>query len=452
MAPDMTPEEKKDLFDATGQLKGGYDMGMAQAFAIEHAKKIQGEYVRERKQRIPLIWNIDSSRYDEDAECFKVVLSCHPEGIEAQQKGMWEYHVRSTGGLMPGTPLLRQSLRYTLPRVKKRSPWVAALVVLLLLAVLGGGGVAAAMVLAPGLIEGYVPWLATATPTPPPSATATPRPLPTVTPSRVPSPTPVPTRLPTAVAIATATAAPRPTPTLPRAPTATAVPAPLPTASATPRPVPTATAVPIIALTPKPTLAPTATTPPLVRPTLTPTPAVAASRVLVSFNGLATGTLPATALAPFGIWISSGSVSVSPVEPKSQVVPAGVTQIAQFLGPDFPKVLPTCATLVFNNPLSATSTNAQVVTLTSFSVTRIGTLAGGSYPAWRLRAFDAQGKQVGADVGEGPIPNTTGYFAMTDTAKDFAVVAPGIAKVELCSHNTLSTYGAIPIARMGYTK
>ncbi|MBI2916999.1 MAG: hypothetical protein HYY01_03310, partial [Chloroflexi bacterium] len=92
MPPDeMKPEEKKDLFDATGELKGGYDMGMAQAYALEHAKKTQGEYAGQGKQRVPLIWNIESSRYDEDAECFKVVLSCHPEGVPAEQNGLWEY-------------------------------------------------------------------------------------------------------------------------------------------------------------------------------------------------------------------------------------------------------------------------------------------------------------------------------------------------------------------------
>ena len=30
-------EEKRDLFEPTGELKGGYDMGMARAYALDSA-------------------------------------------------------------------------------------------------------------------------------------------------------------------------------------------------------------------------------------------------------------------------------------------------------------------------------------------------------------------------------------------------------------------------------
>ncbi|MBI2919077.1 MAG: hypothetical protein HYY01_13965 [Chloroflexi bacterium] len=139
--PEKPKPDKRDLFEPTGELKGGYDMGMARAYALDHAKKTIGESVGKAKERRPLIWDIQESRFDEDAECFEIVLATHPEGVYTQQKGVWVYHVRSMGGLMPGTPLLRQSLEYTLPPRRRRRRWAWALLLLgiaVLFVVLGG--------------------------------------------------------------------------------------------------------------------------------------------------------------------------------------------------------------------------------------------------------------------------------------------------------------------------
>ncbi|GEM_PF-4381906 len=202
-------ESKEDLFKPTGELKGGYDMGMARAYALEHAKKTIGEHVGKGKERRPLIWNVEESRYDEDAECFEIVLSCQPEGIQPQQKGIWAYHVRSMGGLMPGTPLLRQSLEYTLPPRRRRRRWAWALLVLVLAAALVGGGMVAAAAVAPvfgnSLRSVFLPTTPTLTPTPAPT--------PTVTSTPSPTPSPAPTRTPTATATATRTPTRTPTPT-----------------------------------------------------------------------------------------------------------------------------------------------------------------------------------------------------------------------------------------------
>lgn len=109
-------EPKKDKFDEFGQIVGGYDLGLARGFALEHAKKTIGESVGDGEDRRSLIWNIERSGWDEDAECWEVVLSVQPERAQVEQKGIWVYHVRPVGGLLPGTPLLRQSLIYNVPK------------------------------------------------------------------------------------------------------------------------------------------------------------------------------------------------------------------------------------------------------------------------------------------------------------------------------------------------
>ncbi|MBI2919259.1 MAG: hypothetical protein HYY01_14895 [Chloroflexi bacterium] len=121
------PEDKKDLFDATGSLKGGYDVADARANALAHAKQTVGEYVGEGKGRRPLLWNVDKASWDEDADCFCIVLSAYPDGAEIRQKGVWEYHARHDGTLLPGTPILRQTMRYTLPSAPRRGGhmWLA---------------------------------------------------------------------------------------------------------------------------------------------------------------------------------------------------------------------------------------------------------------------------------------------------------------------------------------
>ncbi|MBI2919276.1 MAG: hypothetical protein HYY01_14980, partial [Chloroflexi bacterium] len=208
------------------------------------------------------------------AECFKVVLSCHPEGVPAEQNGLWEYHVRSTGGLMPGTPLLRQSLRYTTSRPRGRSPLVSALVVLMVLGLVVGGAYAAITVAAPDIAEKYIGSLfssSTATPTPLFQPTSTPRLLPTATSATVLKPLGIPTQpLPTPTPAPSLTPTAGPTAALRPTPTATA----RPTLAPTPRPIATA-----IVILPLATRTPTPIPTPI--PTSTPTAAPAA-RVLAS--------------------------------------------------------------------------------------------------------------------------------------------------------------------------
>ncbi|HZT58558.1 MAG TPA: TonB family protein, partial [Pyrinomonadaceae bacterium] len=69
-------------------------------------------------------------------------------------------------------------------------------------------------------------------------------------------------------------------------------------------------------------------------------------------------------------------------------------------------------------------------------------------PAWQMQAFDADGSRVGETVGEGDIAN--GNYLFPSVPQDFTINAAGIHKIQLCSKNHLSTFGAIPIARIGH--
>ncbi len=318
------PFDKRDLFTDTGELKGGYDMGMARAYALEHAKKTQGEYVGKGRGRRLLMWQVESSRFDEDAECWEVVLSCQPEDVQVERPGRWVYHVRPQGGLLPGTPIQQQSLRYTpstgspskasesaAPR--RRFPWLPIVGVGATLAIVGIAGAFFLLGQATPAGPTPTPVLAGAdgrppiqmpTPTPPPAATPVPTPGPTSVPAvipiatatPVPTPTPYPTYTPwpTYTPLPIDTPTPHPTPTL--VPTNT--PRPLPTATLVPttppRPLPTATpAPPPATATPKPAPTPT----PMPKPTPMPTQPSQVTWTAAN-NGLYSGSVYAVALSP----------------------------------------------------------------------------------------------------------------------------------------------------------
>jgi hypothetical protein len=65
-----------------------------------------------------------------------------------------------------------------------------------------------------------------------------------------------------------------------------------------------------------------------------------------------------------------------------------------------------------------------------------------------MQAFDANGSRVGETVGEGDV--VSGNYLFPSVPQDFTINAPGIHKIQLCSKNHLSTFGAIPIARIGH--
>ncbi len=304
------PFDKRDLFTDTGELKGGYDMGMARAYALEHAKKTQGEYVGKGRGRRLLMWQVESSRFDEDAECWEGVLSCQPEDVQVERPGRWVYHVRPQGGLLPGTPIQQQSLRYTpstgspskasesaAPR--RRFPWLPIVGVGATLAIVGIAGAFFLLGQATPAGPTPTPVLAGAdgrppiqmpTPTPPPAAT--------------PVPTPGPTSVPAVIPIATATPVPTPTPypTYTPWPTYTPLPIDTPTPHPTPTLVPTNTPRPLPTATPAPppataTPKPAPTPPPMPKPTPMPTQPSQVTWTAAN-NGLYSGSVYAVALSP----------------------------------------------------------------------------------------------------------------------------------------------------------
>ncbi|MBI2918191.1 MAG: hypothetical protein HYY01_09365 [Chloroflexi bacterium] len=183
-------EEKRDLFDSTGELKGGYDIAKARANALAHAKKTVGEYVRHGRERHVLLWKVEKATWDEDADCFCITLSAQPDWAEVQQKGIWEYHADVAGNLLPGTPIVQQVLRYTFPSApKKGRTWLPMLAGVATLAVVGIGGVV--------LFLGRVPPTSPSSTPPgvamaPATATAEPEPTGTTVPTRTPRPIQIP--------------------------------------------------------------------------------------------------------------------------------------------------------------------------------------------------------------------------------------------------------------------
>jgi len=143
-----------------------------------------------------------------------------------------------------------------------------------------------------------------------------------------------------------------------------------------------------------------------------------------------------------GIVVSGGSLRIESTVGSNLVMPPGLNKVAFFLGPALintaaPDGL-TCAELTFTDGDSS-----------AISVTRPGVINNSSTPAWQMQAFDASGSSVGDTVGEGDIVN--GNYLFPPVPQDFTINAAGIHKVRLCSKNHLSTFGAIPIARISRT-
>jgi hypothetical protein len=143
-----------------------------------------------------------------------------------------------------------------------------------------------------------------------------------------------------------------------------------------------------------------------------------------------------------GILLTEGELRIEPVAGSNLVMPLGLDRVGFFLGPGASSnpLATHCSTLVFTAPGG----------LSALSLTRAGVRNFSSTPAWRLRALDAEGSPLGT-MGEGPIPNTSGYYAFPTEPTEFTIAARGIASAEFCSHNTLSTFTAVPIARMTLT-
>ena len=99
-------EDKFDKFDEMGQLPGGYDVALARQKALDHAKEHLA-YDVSWLQGFSLTWEIEDARFDEDADCYKLVLLCYPEDADVESKARWEYHIDATGKLYPGTPILQ---------------------------------------------------------------------------------------------------------------------------------------------------------------------------------------------------------------------------------------------------------------------------------------------------------------------------------------------------------
>ena len=98
-------ENKSDKFDEMGQLPGGYDVDIARERALNHAK---GELPQRKAwlQGLSLEWEILSAKFDEEEDCYKVILECYPDELEIEEKSRWEYHIDATGKLYAGTPRL----------------------------------------------------------------------------------------------------------------------------------------------------------------------------------------------------------------------------------------------------------------------------------------------------------------------------------------------------------
>ena len=142
-----------------------------------------------------------------------------------------------------------------------------------------------------------------------------------------------------------------------------------------------------------------------------------------------------------GMVVTGGSLRIESTAGSNIVMPAGLNKVAFFNGPALintaaPAGL-TCAELTF--------TGGDV---SAVSVTRPGVTNNSSTPAWQMQAFDANGSRVGETVGEGDIAG--GNYLFPSVPQDFTINAPGIHKIQLCSKNHLSTFNAVPIARIGH--
>ncbi len=105
----MGEEKTKTKFDEYGQLVGGYDLGKARAWALEHAKR-NLRYRMPGADDLDLAWEVPSCRFVEDQDAYEVVVSVYPQEVPYRQKAEWVYHIDALGQLMPGTPVLRAPL------------------------------------------------------------------------------------------------------------------------------------------------------------------------------------------------------------------------------------------------------------------------------------------------------------------------------------------------------
>ena len=114
---------KEDQFDEYGQLAGGFEAGLAREKALEHAQNVL-ENETSFLAGLPLIWEIVSARFDEEEDCYKVMLFCHPKDVHVDAKAKFEYHIDAMGNLYPGTPILHSQGQWDTParRRKKIKP------------------------------------------------------------------------------------------------------------------------------------------------------------------------------------------------------------------------------------------------------------------------------------------------------------------------------------------
>ncbi|GEM_PF-6668651 len=106
---------KKDPFDEYGGLTGGYDLVQAREWALKHAEDNlpqRHSFLRDLPPQTTLIWEVPTSRFVEDEDCYEVVVACYPDGPEVQAKAEWTYHVDVKGKPAPGTPVLKARGRW----------------------------------------------------------------------------------------------------------------------------------------------------------------------------------------------------------------------------------------------------------------------------------------------------------------------------------------------------
>jgi hypothetical protein len=157
------------------------------------------------------------------------------------------------------------------------------------------------------------------------------------------------------------------------------------------------------------------------------------------FNALNGASLKGKEVLGGGVDISTGSLRIETTVGTNLVMPEGLNKTAFFFGPallDSPAPAGlTCAELTFTED-----------DLTAISVTRPGVRNNASTPAWQMKAFNARGSQAGETVGEGDIIN--GSYLFPPASQEFTITGEGIRRVQICSKNHLSTFNAIPIARI----
>ncbi|MBI2917515.1 MAG: tetratricopeptide repeat protein [Chloroflexi bacterium] len=110
--------QKKDPFDAYGELTGGYNIVQAREWAVQHAQDNlpqRHSFLRSLPPDTCLIWEVLTSRFVEAEDCYEVAVACYPDEAEVQQKAEWTYHVDVRGKPAPGTPVLKARPRWQTP-------------------------------------------------------------------------------------------------------------------------------------------------------------------------------------------------------------------------------------------------------------------------------------------------------------------------------------------------